>query len=135
MISSKYNNLSIRKVRHAIIKGKIKVKDKQISDDDGSFRLRIEPYDTDEREMIFVMKNLLKKLPNLKVGGIPTIKRALIKKEEKGDKEIYKIFAEGMGLDSIFTIPEVNYVDSITNHILEVNNVLGIEAARVKIIE
>lgn len=132
ILEKKFFSINIERVSRAIIKGKLKIKEKQVCIQN-QYKLRIEPYDTSEREMIFVMKSLLKKLPMVKVGGISTIRRALINKTSSGDE--FRIFAEGFGLDQIFLIPQVDYTKTITNHIIEVNEVLGIEAARYKIIE
>jgi hypothetical protein len=50
-------------------------------------KLRIDPYESCEREMIFILKLLKSKLGDVIVGGIPTIKRALVgEKEVKGRK-------------------------------------------------
>ena len=52
------------------------------------------------------------------IGGIQTISRALISKEEKTNKHI--IYAEGLGLREILKIDGVDTQKSFSNHILEI---------------
>ena len=68
-----------------------------------------------------------------KIGGIATIKRAIISKDPKnGDFEIY---AEGLGLKTILSHPKVDARRTLSNHIIEVYEVLGVEATRRSIIK
>jgi DNA-directed RNA polymerase III subunit RPC1 len=66
------------------------------------------------------------------IGGIPTIARALISRETKTNDHI--IYAEGLGLREVLRTPGVNSTTSFSNHILEIESNLGIEAARNSII-
>ena len=77
------------------------------------------------------MKNLLKKIQNIPIYGIPTISRSFINETEDG----VRIYAEGSGIKSVFAIPEVDFRKTKTNHIREILDVLGIEAARESIIK
>jgi len=64
------------------------------------------------------------------VSGIPRITRAIIRRE--GDE--YIIYTEGSNLAELLQIPDVNTERTTTNDIIEISEVLGIEAARNAII-
>jgi DNA-directed RNA polymerase beta' subunit len=73
-----------------------------------------------------------------KYQGIPTVHRAIINIKEKddsrgkkGDKEL---IVEGNGLQQVMTTLGIVGEHTISNHIIEVEKVLGIEAARRTII-
>ncbi len=61
------------------------------------------------------------------IAGISGIERAIIRPGENG----YIIYTEGSNLKDVFKIEEVDNTRTICNSIHEVANVLGIEAARV----
>lgn len=70
--------------------------------------------------------------------GIPTVQRAIINIKEKddsrgkkGDKEL---IVEGNGLKEVMTTLGIVGEHTVSNHIIEVEKVLGIEAARRTII-
>lgn len=138
VIRSKFLNINTHSVKNCIVGSKLKLKPKNIEVTNN--KIKIEPYDTSEREMIFIMADLKKKLANVIVAGVPTIKRAIINCTEDTDAQGFKvkeynIFADGIGLRDVLAIEGVDYVTTKTNHIMEINEVLGIEAARITIIE
>ncbi len=81
--------------------------------------------------LMFELKSLRRKLCNVVIGGITSINRALISKENQ-DKHI--IYAEGLGLKKVLNTPGVDTCKSFSNHITEVEECLGIEAAKQSII-
>jgi DNA-directed RNA polymerase subunit A" len=68
----------------------------------------------------------------VKIGGLPGITRALIRKEDSGE---YVIYTEGSNLAEVLKIPGVDRQRTTTNSVFEIYSVLGIEAARTAIIE
>lgn len=72
------------------------------------------------------------KLQELVVYGLKTATRALLSKSKDQD---YCIYVEGTGLGSILAIPGVDSVKTTTNHIQEIRQVLGVEAARTVIMQ
>ena len=70
----------------------------------------------------------------LHISGIPSISRALVS-NKNDQKDQFVIFAEGTGFGSIMKIPGVDETKSYSNHILEIEEHLGIEAARKSIIK
>lgn len=82
----------------------------------------------------FTIQALKACLPLVIVQGIPTVARAVINEEvAAGGGESYYLLVEGYGLSAVMGTPGVNGLDSRSNHIVEVQHVLGIEAARTMI--
>jgi DNA-directed RNA polymerase subunit A" len=73
---------------------------------------------------------LLELVQSLKVKGIDGIRRALIRAETGG----YVIYTEGSNLAKVLRLPGVDHTRTTTNNIMEIFEVLGIEAARNSII-
>ncbi|KAF2439461.1 beta and beta-prime subunits of DNA dependent RNA-polymerase [Karstenula rhodostoma CBS 690.94] len=70
------------------------------------------------------------------IKGFPDCVRAIIKKEtspnERGNYEC-QLLVEGYGLKDCLTTPGIEPYQTKSNHVMEVNQVLGIEAARATI--
>ena len=121
------------------------VKDKHVmvvSADDDCSEVRIIPPDAKEtskglpshQKSYFTIQALKGCLPHVIVQGIPTVARAVINEETTSDgKEMYYLLVEGYGLSAVMGTPGVNGRDTRSNHIIEVQHVLGIEAARTMI--
>ncbi|KAH3683384.1 hypothetical protein WICPIJ_005642 [Wickerhamomyces pijperi] len=84
-----------------------------------------------ENELFYRMQNLRRVLPNVVVKGLPDIARAVINIRDDGKKEL---LVEGYGLRDVMCTDGVVGTKTRTNHVLEVYQVLGIEAARSSII-
>ena len=101
-------------------------------------RLRILPPDAKEtskgipshQKIYFVLQALKSALPSVIVQGISTVSRAVINEEESSGKKTYYLLVEGYGLSEVMGASGVDGRQCKSNHILEVQNVLGIEAAR-----
>lgn len=90
------------------------------------------------------MQTLLKMLPEVIVNGISSLKRAVIKeidlksmKNKKVDDGLkhHELAIEGTGLEKVLRTPGVEYTKTKTNSVIEMEDVLGIEAARKTIID
>jgi DNA-directed RNA polymerase III subunit RPC1 len=66
------------------------------------------------------------------VAGIPTVERAVISEVRRGQ---YELLLEGTGLRDVLGTPGVDSRTATTNHVAEVERVLGIEAARSAIMD
>ncbi|KAL6550099.1 DNA-directed RNA polymerase III subunit 1 [Orobanche minor] len=93
---------------------------------------------SDRNKLQFELHALKVKLSKVVVKGINSVERAIIKNEAKekdrsGDKQL-QILVEGTGLLSVMGIDGVDGYRTVSNHIIEVQQTLGIEAARNKII-
>ena len=88
----------------------------------------------DMSELHYSMQKLKRALPKIVIKGIPTITRALIYTKTEDDPEAkekeYMIEAEGCGLREVMTMEGVCGIKTRSNHIMETQDVLGIEAAR-----
>eukprot|EP00116_Pleurobrachia_bachei_P012750 sb/3473012/ len=82
--------------------------------------------------MYSLMQQLKKILPNIPVMGIPTVNRAIIHKEASDNT--YKLLVESRSLAHVMVTRGVDWKNTTSNHILEVSQTLGIEAARTVII-
>ncbi len=76
------------------------------------------------------MRRLSNKAKDVYLRGIKGVKRVVMRKE--GDE--YIIYTEGSSLKDVLKIPGVDIAKTKTNDILEIEKVLGIEAARNAII-
>jgi DNA-directed RNA polymerase subunit A' len=95
----------------------------QISEDE----LRL----TVPKEELADITSFRERVLNVKVKGIKKITKAIVRRE--GDE--YYIETEGSNLKEVLELPEVDPARVRTNHIHEVAEVLGIEAARALIID
>lgn len=81
--------------------------------------------------LFFRMQQLKRSLPGLCVKGLPQVSRAVINIKSDNKKEL---LVEGYGLKDVMSTDGIVGTKTITNHILEIYDVLGIEAARTAII-
>lgn len=90
------------------------------------FKLRVKPKSPTPPDL----RRMVTKAKDIKLGGIDGIERVVVK-AEKGE---YVVYTEGTNLSKILALPEVDASRTTTNHIREIEKVLGIEAARQSII-
>lgn len=82
--------------------------------------------------LFFRMQQLKRALPTICIKGLNNIFRAVINIRDDGKKEL---LVEGYGLKDVMSTDGVIGTKTTTNHVLEVFEVLGIEAARGSIIK
>ncbi len=90
------------------------------------FKLRVKPKKATPQEL----RRIVAKSKDVQLGGIEGITRVVVKAEEEG----YVVYTEGTNLKEILSFPEVDASKTTTNHVREIEEVLGIEAARNSII-
>ncbi|GJN27196.1 hypothetical protein PR202_gb15195 [Eleusine coracana subsp. coracana] len=140
LIEELYMGISADSVQLSILNHpKIKLKSEHVRVVDKS-KLRIYPAGTDKRKLQLELHNLKSMLPKVIVKGIPTVERVVInetKKENKkdGTKAEYNLLVEGTNLLAVLGTPGVDARNTKSNHIMEMNKTLGIEAARRSIID
>lgn len=88
---------------------------------------------TAESSTYFAMQLLKTALPRVIVQGIATVNRAVINEVDKDGISSYHLLIEGYGLQDVMGSPGIDGLQSSTNHVLEVESVLGVEAARTQI--
>ncbi|CAI6012059.1 unnamed protein product [Closterium sp. NIES-65] len=81
----------------------------------------------DRRQLLFSLHSLRKKLPQVMVKGIASVERAVIN-DLGGGK--YNLLVEGTNFGAVLGITGVDGCKTKSNHVMEVESVLGIEAAR-----
>lgn len=119
-------------VKESILKTpKIKLKEQHIKVLDAR-KLEVNP-PSDRNKLYFDLHWLKNKLPTVVVKGIGTIERAVINKKKDQDK--FNLLVEGMGLQAVMGMEGINGHETTSNHILELQSTLGIEAARRSIIK
>jgi DNA-directed RNA polymerase III subunit RPC1 len=87
----------------------------------------------DDTPLYFAMQMLKSALPEVIVQGIASVGRAVINEQEKDGKPSYNLLMEGYGLLDVMGCPGIDGLHTTTNHVLEVETVLGVEAARTQI--
>lgn len=91
------------------------------------FKLRVKPESPSPPDL----RRVVAKAKEIQLGGVEEIERVVVKAEEEG----YVVYTEGTNLAEILPLPEVDASKTSTNHVREIEEVLGIEAARNSIID
>ncbi|KAH8739107.1 DNA-directed RNA polymerase II/III subunit [Cryptosporidium ryanae] len=91
---------------------------------------------------VYFQTQLLKKgLEGVVVSGIPGVRRSIIRQDDRIDEEtgvkqkFYSLAVEGYGLLKLMGINGIVGTSTVSNHVMETKEVLGIEAARQVIIQ
>ncbi|KAI0004922.1 hypothetical protein BJV74DRAFT_313763 [Russula compacta] len=128
--------LTLDDIRWAIVRAKkLKIKPESIIIIPKKNRLRIY---VDGADKYYRLRDLKRALPEVVVKGVPSISRAVInvkdKADDRGEKGAKELLVEGYGLQKVMTTEGIVGEHTSSNHIMEVAQVLGIEAARRTII-
>lgn len=122
-------------VRPAVLRS---LKDKHVLVNEKGDKIQVFPPDVKDtskglpahQRVYFVIQALKAVISDIIVQGIPTVSRAVINEEvQDGVKQFY-LLVEGYGLQDVMTCPGVDSRYCKSNHIIEMQRVLGIEAAR-----
>jgi len=113
---------------------KLKFKEKHVAVIN-SRKLHILPLDTTREKRYFSLQHLKSVLPKIIVKGIPTVQRCVIYEEKDKITKIpkYRLLVEGYDLLSVLATSGVDQKRTTSNHIIEVEKTLGIEAARLTV--
>ena len=84
------------------------------------------------RRALFHLQTLRSAVPNVIVQGIPSASRAVINDVGQGK---YNLVVEGTNLQAVMGVEGVKGTHTTTNHVMEAERTLGIEAARFCIIK
>jgi len=118
--------LTLSDIKWAIVKSRLlKLKDEQIHVNERDFLLRIS-LNNEDPQISYLLKMLQRGLPGVIVKGIHTAHRAVIT-IDKGQRHLG---VEGQGLLDVMGTDGVDFKTTRTNHVMEMEKVLGIEAAR-----
>lgn len=143
-ISKLQLEIDMDSIRWAIIKApKLKITDDQVTYKHNTVRVFVRPTlpsssrsknsfsSSAEASLFYAMQNLKRALPKVIVKGIPAINRAVISEVGGGKLDL---LVEGYGLRDVMVTDGIIGKDTTSNHVMEVQTVLGIEAARNTII-
>eukprot|EP00268_Persea_americana_P026340 TRINITY_DN25729_c0_g1_i2.p1 TRINITY_DN25729_c0_g1~~TRINITY_DN25729_c0_g1_i2.p1 ORF type:complete len:1385 (-),score=229.29 TRINITY_DN25729_c0_g1_i2:420-4574(-) len=97
----------------------------------GQYKLEVHPPVVDRSKLLFQLLSIKAMLPNVIIKGIPDVERAVVSIAN----EEYRLLVEGTNLLAVMGSPGVYGSKTTSNHILEVNRTLGIEAARRTIVD
>lgn len=86
------------------------------------FKLRVKPENPSPPDL----RRIVAKAKEIQLGGVEGIERVIVKAEDEG----YVLYTEGTNLGEILPLPEVDASRTTTNHVREIEEVLGAEAAR-----
>ena len=141
-MNSSYLEISLEKVRKAILDNKKKLSSKLKENNiiiKGK-KLIIKSPDENKCNLYFLLEKFMKNIPEIVVSGVSTVNRVIInQKEEENEKQNkdnkkYELAVEGNGLLDIMNTDGIDYKNSKSNNIREILTILGIEAARHSII-
>ena len=93
--------------------------------------IHVRPPDTDRMKQVFTLQTLSTALQKVIVQGIPSVERAVINDLGGGR---YNLLVEGTNLQAVMGTEGVHATATTTNHVMEAERTLGIEAARNRII-
>nr|WP_052884828.1 DNA-directed RNA polymerase subunit A'' [Infirmifilum uzonense] len=90
-----------------------------------------------ELEDLIKFRRMYDRILDLRVKGIKGIRHAIVKpiRDDNGNLKEYVILTEGSNLQAVLNIEGVDPRRTVTNNIIEIYEVLGIEAARAAIIK
>ncbi|KAJ1653024.1 DNA-directed RNA polymerase III subunit C1 (rpo31) [Dispira simplex] len=93
-------------------------------------RIRVYPTQKEGTEVYYTIQTLKRALPKVIVLGIPTIVHAVV----SDDKGKFTLQGEGLGLREAMGLDGVRSLEVVSNHVMELAEVLGIEASACAII-
>ena len=132
-------HVSARTVREAILAApKLKIKETDVHlDHDHAIKVYAPRRDREESAVVFELQRLTMALKEVVVAGIAAIPRAIITRKEEGEKSAaekgrvcFQLLVEGVGLQAVMGVRGLRGESARTTHVMEVEKVLGIEAAR-----
>ncbi len=86
----------------------------------------------EDMDLFLRVQTIMRMLPDVPIRGYPEASRAIIKTDDQGRNAL---LVEGYGLRACMTTQGVNGLATKTNSVMEMRDVLGIEAARKTIID
>ncbi|XP_042455740.1 DNA-directed RNA polymerase III subunit 1-like isoform X1 [Zingiber officinale] len=132
LIEALHMGLTAESVRHSILNHpKIKLKEEHVCSVRHD-KSKIYTPEVDRRKLLSELHNLKSMLPKVVVKGIPSVERAIIneKKVDNEKKVEYSLLVEGTNLLGVMGTQGIDGRKTTSNHVIEVQQTLGIEAAR-----
>ncbi|WVR08988.1 hypothetical protein IAU60_006048 [Kwoniella sp. DSM 27419] len=127
--------ITLESIKWALVAApKLKIPEGSIHVSEKTSRVRLwidEPAkDKDKSAGIYErLKYLKRAIADVQVKGLPMVDRGVVTKDEKNEK-IHRLLVTGYGLSEVMGTEGVDGLKTKTNHVMETQKVLGIEAAR-----
>ncbi|OXG79821.1 DNA-directed RNA polymerase III subunit RPC1 [Cryptococcus neoformans var. grubii Br795] len=125
--------ISLESIKWALVRAnKLKIPEGSIHISQKTSRIRIWIDESDKDKGVGIyerLKFLKRAIPSVQVKGLPAIERGVVTKDEKNEK-IHRLLVTGYGLSEVMGTEGVDGLKTKTNHVMETQQVLGIEAAR-----
>ena len=121
-------DITLEEIKKRIRESNRKIKESMVTMKEDHIEIDL----TDLKKISF--KTLLNQAENIrktKIKGIDEIKRVIIRHEG----EEYVLYTEGSSLKKVLELDKVDTAKTTTNNIIEIANVLGVEAARMSIFD
>jgi len=138
-ISKLQLEINVHKVQMAIASQSKKLKDAKLSLKDvkvrSAHKIHVVCSDPKRESLLSKLRAIMKYVPHVQVCGLAGIDRAVISTNEKDSPPTYKVYVEGYGMENVYGISGVDGTNSYSNHIMEIKETLGIEAARFMIVK
>ncbi|KAJ3332219.1 hypothetical protein HDU76_000926 [Blyttiomyces sp. JEL0837] len=134
-ISRMQLEVTLDTIGRAILKSpKLKLNDWNVQiEPPSAIRIRItSDQKGDKADLLYTLQALKRAVPKVIVKGIPTVTRAVAIQDQKTSD--FEVHVQGYGLLQIMGTEGVDGSKAKSNHVLEHHKVLGIEAARITIV-
>jgi len=126
--------INVETIRYSLMAAKLKLKEKHIQIVNAE-RLKIFPVESEKMSAHASLQLLKAQVPKVVVSGINSVIRAVVNvSETRGADKTYNLLVEGYGLLLVITTDGIDGLQTTSNHVIETEKVLGIEAARSTII-
>ncbi|OIR58589.1 MAG: DNA-directed RNA polymerase III subunit RPC1 [Amphiamblys sp. WSBS2006] len=129
-------SLSLASIKNTLLTKRFKLKKENIEivDERGLKGLRIRPDVQEGENILAVMNNIARQLPDVRISRAGDVKKTAIS-EKEGDTDCLVLFVEGGRLSTMSTLLGVRPETIKSNDVLAVEEVFGVEAARETIIK
>ncbi|XP_067928267.1 DNA-directed RNA polymerase III subunit RPC1-like [Watersipora subatra] len=124
--------VDLNSICSSLVMSKLKIKPQHL-DCHGDSIICIKPCENSRSSMFYVMQHLKQYVPDVVIKGVPSVSRAVIHIDETGGGVKYKLLVEGNNLRNVMATAGVKATGTTSNNTYEVEKTLGIEAARLTI--
>ncbi|KAF7263909.1 hypothetical protein GWI33_000924 [Rhynchophorus ferrugineus] len=117
-------------IRYCLCTSKLKLKPSDVKVQSDTI-ITVHPNRSQNSQRLnFALSELKDQIPNVVVKGLPSVNRAVIAREDRGNKTTYSLCVEGNNLREVMATYGVDGTKTVSNNVIEVYQTLGIEAAR-----
>ncbi|WVN88031.1 uncharacterized protein L203_103230 [Cryptococcus depauperatus CBS 7841] len=125
--------ITLESIKWSLVRAnKLKIPEGSIHVSNKTSRIRLWIDEADREKGIGIyerLKFLKRAIPHVQIKGLPSVDRGVVTKDEKNEK-FHRLLVTGYGLSEVMGTEGVDGLKTKTNHVMETQQVLGIEAAR-----